>query len=327
MTAPAIVVRELTKVYPVHERAPGMLGSLRGLLRRRRRDVVAVRDLSFAVAGGEMVAFLGPNGAGKTTTLKMLAGLLHPTAGEATVLGARPWERRPAFLRRFAFVMGQRHQLWWELPALDTFRLNAAIYGLPPARFRRTLDELAALLELGPLLETPVRQLSLGQRMKMELACSLLHEPELLLLDEPTLGLDVLMQRSLRDFVRRLNRERGTTVLLTSHNMSDVEGVCARVLLIDAGRLAFDGPLERLVATFAPTKRVRVAFRAPVAAERLAALGAPAAGGTTLELEVERERVAAVAARLLGEFPVADLSIEEPSLERVLHLVFQRRDG
>jgi len=318
-------VQNLTKVYPVYERSPGILGSLRGLLRRKRRDVVAVQDLSFRIAPGEMVAFLGPNGAGKTTTLKMLAGLLHPTAGEARVLQSIPWKRQTPFLKRFSFVMGQRHQLWWELPALETFRLNAAIYEIPPGRFNKTLDELASLLELEPLLPVPVKQLSLGQRMKMELACSLLHEPELLLLDEPTLGLDVLMQKSLCDFVKRLNRERGTTVLLTSHNMSDVESVCHRVLLIDVGRLLFDGPLERLITTFAPTKHVRVGFREPVSLERLGIFaGSLRDDGTEMEFEIEREKVSAFAAQLLREFPVIDLSIEEPPLDQVIHRIFRR---
>jgi ABC-2 type transport system ATP-binding protein len=319
----AVFVDKLTKVYPVYERSPGIVGSLRGLVRRTRRDVVAVQNLSFRIAPGEMVAFLGPNGAGKTTTLKMLSGLLHPTAGEARVLEAHPWKRQAAFLKRVSFVMGQRHQLWWELPALDTFRLNAAIYGISPRRFQKTLDELVSLLDVQALMGIPVKQLSLGQRMKMELACSLLHEPELLLLDEPTLGLDVLMQKSLRDFVKRLNREQGTTVLLTSHNMGDVESVCDRVLLIDAGRLVFDGPLDRLVTTFAPTKQIRIDLREAVSRDRLSAIGAAHADGPTrFKLEVEREKVSAVTAQLLRDLPIIDLSIEEPPLEAVIHHIF-----
>jgi len=319
-----VVVQNLTKVYSVYERSPGFLGSLHGVLYRKRRNVVAVRNLSFCVGRGEMVAFLGPNGAGKTTTLKVLSGLLHPTAGEVRVLQSLPWKREGEFLKRFSFVMGQRHQLWWELPALDTFRLNAAIYGIPRVRFHQTLDELVALLELQSLLLVPVKQLSLGQRMKMELACALLHEPELLLLDEPTLGLDLLMQKSLRDFVKRLNRERGTTVLLTSHNMSDVESVCQRVLLIDAGRRVFDGPLDQLIATFAPSKRVRVDFRGPVASDRLGAFGGARQGdGTALEFEIARDKASAAAAQLLRDFPVVDLSIAEPPLEDVIHRIFR----
>jgi ABC-2 type transport system ATP-binding protein len=322
----AVVVQKLTKVYPVYERSPGILGSLRGLVHRKRRDVVAVRDLSFNIAPGEMVAFLGPNGAGKTTTLKILSGLLHPTAGEVQVLQFIPWKREAQFLKRFSFVMGQRHQLWWELPALDTFRLNAAIYGIPRVRFQETLEELVSLLELEPLLPVPVKQLSLGQRMKMELACSLLHEPELLLLDEPTQGLDVLMQKSLRDFVKRLNRERGTTVLLTSHNMSDVESVCKRVLLIETGRLVFDGPLDQLIVRFAPHKRLRVDFREPVSADRLGAFqGSRRDDGTTVEFEIERGKAAAAVAQLLRDFPVVDLSIEEPPLEEVIHHIFRQQ--
>lgn len=324
MSYGAVSVQQLTKVFSVFERSPGFWGSLRGLLERRRRNVYAVRDLSFGVEAGELVGFLGPNGAGKTTTLKVLSGLLHPTTGDVRVLGHVPWRREPAFLKRFSFVMGQRHQLWWELPALDSFRLNAAIYEIPPERFRRTLEELVALLEAGPLLNVPVKQLSLGQRMKMELACSLLHEPELLLLDEPTLGLDVMMQKGLREFVKRINRQRGTTVLLTSHNMNDVESLCERVILIDAGRLLYDGSLEKLIQRFAPTKKIRLDFRAPVSADRLASFGwEGTSNGTTADFEVPREEAPAAASALLRDFPVVDLTIEEPPLEEVIARFFQ----
>ncbi|MBV9079898.1 MAG: ATP-binding cassette domain-containing protein, partial [Elusimicrobia bacterium] len=220
---PVIEARGLTKTYLVSQRGEGFWGSVRGFFSREKRRVAAVKPVSFSIEPGELVAFLGPNGAGKTTTLKMLSGLLYPTGGELTVLGHRPFDKEPEFLRRFSFVMGQRHQLWWELPALDTFRLNAAVFDLDESRYRRRLKELDELLQLDPLWHTPVKKLSLGQRMKMELACSLLHEPELLLLDEPTIGLDVVMQKTLRDFVARLNREGKTTILLTSHNMEDIE--------------------------------------------------------------------------------------------------------
>ena len=323
-SAPVIDADRLEKIYYVSQRGEGLWGSVKGLVSRERREVQAVKSVSFQIRPGELVAFLGPNGAGKTTTLKMLSGLLYPTGGRLSVLGQKPFDKRPDFLRRFSFVMGQRHQLWWELPALDTFRLNAAVFDLTPARFKRRLDELDALLQLSPLWNTPVKKLSLGQRMKMELACSLLHEPELLLLDEPTIGLDVVMQKTLRDFVARLNREQKTTVLLTSHNMEDIETLCRRVIVIHNGEILFDGDLPDLVARFVPAKRVVAALDEPRTRSELERFGELKDwSDQRVAWEIPRTDVSRAVADILGSLPVTDLTVEEMPLEDVIRHVFQ----
>lgn len=320
-----VTIQNLRKHYDLSARAEGLWGSLKGLFRRETISVEAVRGISFSVEPGELVAFLGPNGAGKTTTLKILSGLLHPTDGLVRVFDYEPFQKNPEFLRRFSFVMGQRHQLWWELPAMDTFRLNAAIFNLDRNRFNRKLAELNEWLQLDPLWHTPVKKLSLGQRMKMELACSLLHEPELLLLDEPTLGLDVVMQKTLRDVIRRLNKEKGTTVLLTSHNMEDIETLCKRAIVIHHGRILFDGALADLVSRFVPAKMVRAILTEPVDPSRMKKYG---------ELEfteenrcgwsIPRGNVAAAVGRILNDLPVADLTVEELPLEDVIREIFSK---
>jgi ABC-2 type transport system ATP-binding protein len=246
----AIAINQLTKTFRVAQKAPGLAGAFKGLFSREYRDVYAVRKMSFEICEGELVGFLGPNGAGKTTTLKMLSGLLHPSSGEARVLGFTPAKREAAFQKQFTMVMGQRTQLWWDLPCWDSFLLNKEIYEIPDAAFRATVDELTELLEIGDLLDVPVKKLSLGQRMKAELACSLLHRPKVLLLDEPTIGLDVVMQKKVRDFILAYNHRWKATVLLTSHNMDDIAELCTRVLLINHGRLLFDGTLSQLQARF-----------------------------------------------------------------------------
>jgi ABC-2 type transport system ATP-binding protein len=320
---PAVSVNNLSKTYVLSERKEGIAGSIMGLFHRREKKVEAVKGVSFSIEPGELVAFLGPNGAGKTTTLKMLSGLLYPTGGEIRVLGHVPFEKNPEFLRRFSFVMGQRHQLWWELPALDTFRLNAAIFDLDDARYKRRLSELDGLLKLDPLWHTPVKKLSLGERMKMELACSLLHEPELLLLDEPTLGLDVVMQKTLRDFVAHVNREKKTTVLLTSHNMEDIESLCRRVIVIHHGVILFDGDLPVLVNRFAPTKKVRADLKTDVPADALARFGSLLSyDASRAQWEVPRADVPGRVAEILRALPVADLSVEELPLEDVIRRIF-----
>jgi len=243
MTSAGIDVKHLSKTFRVPLKEPGIRGAVKGLFYRQYRDVSAVQDVSFTVREGELVGFLGPNGAGKTTTLKMLAGLLHPSSGDAQVLGYVPWKRQRAYQKQFTMVMGQRSQLWWDLPAWDSFLLNREIYEIPKTQFDETVKELADLLELQELLDTPVKKLSLGQRMKAELACSLLHRPKLLLLDEPTIGLDVIMQNKLRKFILEYNKRRKATILLTSHNMEDIAELCPRVILINHGRLLFDGSL------------------------------------------------------------------------------------
>ena len=260
----AVLVRDLSKTYRFHRKEPGLRGSLRAFVRRQILETRAVEDVSFTIQRGEIVGFLGPNGAGKTTTLKVLCGLLYPDerpgdqAPPATVLGYVPYRREADFLRRITLLMGQRSMLWRDLPALDTFHLQRVMYGVSQAAFRRTVDELAELLDVNHLLRVQVRKLSLGERMKMELIAALIHDPELLFLDEPTLGLDVVSQQRVRDFLRRLNRERGTTILLTSHYMADIEALCPRVLLIDHGRLHYDGSREELVRRTAVPKVVRV---------------------------------------------------------------------
>jgi len=243
MADPIIRVSQLAKTYRVPQKEAGLAGALRGLFSRQYRDVEAVKNVSFTIQEGELVGFLGPNGAGKTTTLKMLSGLLHPTSGEASVLGFQPWERNPAYQKQFTMVMGQRTQLWWDLPAWDSFLLNKEIFEIPQAQFDETVGELTTLLEIADLMDTPVKKLSLGQRMKAELACSLLHRPRVLLLDEPTIGLDVIMQQKVRQFIREYNRKYKATVLLTSHNMEDVEELCERLILINHGHILFDGTL------------------------------------------------------------------------------------
>src|SRR6184192_419325 len=255
---PIIEANDLTKTYRVFQKKEGVLSSLRSLFRRQYKEVHAVADVRFAIEPGEMVAFLGPNGAGKTTTLKMLSGLIYPTAGTARVLGFIPWERPDAFRRRFSLVMGQKNQLWWDLPAGDSFQLHREIYSLPADSFARTLAHLTDLFGVGDLTRQPVRELSLGERMKMELIAALLHEPQLLLLDEPTIGLDVVAQVKIQKCLREYHARRGVTMLLTSHYMRDVEALCSRVLVITHGRLVYDGPLSGIVERFGQSKLVRL---------------------------------------------------------------------
>ena len=257
---PIIEANDLTKVYRVYQKKEGLLGALRGLVRREYKEVRAADGVSFTIEPGEMVGFLGPNGAGKTTTLKMLSGLIYPTSGSARVLGFVPWERQDAFRRRFALVMGQKNQLWWDLPAADSFQLHSEIYSLATADFERTLGELTELFGVKDLTRQPVRELSLGERMKMELIAALLHQPQLLLLDEPTIGLDVVAQVTIQKCLKEYNAHRGVTMLLTSHYMRDVEALCPRVLVITHGRLIYDGALAGITEQFGRSKLVRLHF-------------------------------------------------------------------
>ncbi len=322
---PVVQATSLSKTYTVSKRSEGFWGSIKGVFQREIQNVEAVKSIHFSIEPGELVAFLGPNGAGKTTTLKMLSGLLYPTGGELRVLGHVPFEKKPEFLRRFSFVMGQRHQLWWELPALDTFRLNAAIFDLSSTKYKQRLDELDHLLGLNPLWHTPVKKLSLGQRMKMELACSLLHEPELLLLDEPTIGLDVMMQKTLRDFVLRINKEKKTTVLLTSHNMEDIETICKRAIVIYGGAILFDGELNELVNRFVPSKKVSADLGEDVPEQKLAQFGSiKNLNGQRVEWDIPRAQVSASVASILKELPVKDLTVEEMPLEDVVRTIFSQ---
>jgi ABC-2 type transport system ATP-binding protein len=320
-TPPAIRVRDLRKTYVVAEREAGARAALKSLVRRRKIEIAAVDGISFDVPAGEIVGFLGPNGAGKTTTLKMLSGLLHPTAGELSVLGAVPWRREKAFLRQITLVMGQRNQLVWDIPAADSFELNRAIYRIPSADFRRLVKELTELLELGPLLRKPVRNLSLGERMKCEIAAALLHRPRMVFLDEPTIGLDVTMQRRIRGFIAEYNRRTGATVLLTSHDMSDVEALCRRVIIIHRGKLLFDGALSDLVSRFTERKTIVVQLKDCRADLRPYGEVVSCEDGR-VTLRVAKAETARTTERLLADLPVIDLTVEDPPIEDVIERVF-----
>ena len=314
-----IIVHDLSKAYRVPHRAPGLVASLKGTVRRTYCTVQAVRNVSFTVRAGEMVGLIGPNGAGKTTTLKILSGLLYPTTGEASVLGFVPWKRQADYLRRISMVLGNKSQMLWDIPPLDTFRVLGEIYHIPPTDLNRILDKLIALLDMENLLTRPVRDLSLGERMKCELVAGLLHRPEVLFLDEPTLGLDVSMQGRLRHFLAEYNRLNGVTVILTSHYMADVVALCPRVILIQDGRLLYDGELSNLAKQLAPFKLIRIAlpqpdwqFDLPAGAELIERENGH------LTLRVARSEAPSITAHLLNALPVADLAVEDPPIEAVI---------
>ena len=317
----AVRVDGLLKVFDVPEREPGLVAAAKGLVRRKTRQVRAVDEVSFAVAPGEVVGFLGPNGAGKTTTLKMLSGLLYPSGGEAHVLGFVPSKRQRGFLSRITLVMGNRNQLQWDLPALDSYELNRAIYRIRREQFGPTRDELIELLDIGDLVRKPVRQLSLGERMKAEIVGALLHRPQVLFLDEPTIGLDVTMQKRIRGFVADYNERYGATVLLTSHYMADVEALCKRVVVIHHGRILYDGLLGGLADQFAAYKTIRVALENGRA--DLSRHGEVIhRDGDWVTLRVPKSETSRVTARLLTEEQVLDLNVEDPPIEDVIELVF-----
>jgi ABC-2 type transport system ATP-binding protein len=323
-----ISVRGLTKDYKVHERPPGLLAALKSTLHREYKTVQAVADVSFEIAEGERVGFLGPNGAGKTTTLKMLAGLLHPTSGLAQVRGFSPFERKTEFLRSIMLVTGQKQQLLWDLPPAETFELNRAIYGVARADYKRTMDELITLLRLEELVNKPTRQLSLGERMKCELAAALIHEPKILFLDEPTLGLDVTMQRVVQSFVNEYNERHKATVLLTSHYMDDVVAIAPRVLVINHGKLTYDGALVDLVRRTRPDKYVSLRFDGAVSTESLAALGGRVVeneGGLAV-VQVDGATMKSFVTGALASLPVVDLKVEDAPIEEVLADVFAKGD-
>ena len=321
MSESVVHVSELTKVFKVPEREPGLRAAAKALVRRKTRDVHAVEAISFDIQPGEVVGFLGPNGAGKTTTLKMLAGLLYPTSGDARVLGHVPSRREKEYLRRMTMVMGNRNQLQWDIPALDSFELYRAIYRLRREDFLSMRDELVELLDVGDLVRKPVRNLSLGERMKVEIVGSLLHRPMVLFLDEPTIGLDVTMQKRIRTFVAEYNQRHGATVLLTSHYMADVEALCKRVIVIHHGRILFDGDLSSLANEFAAYKTIGVLLEDGQA--ELDRYGEVISrDGDRAILRVPKAETSRVAARLLSENEVLDLTIEEPPIEDVIEMVF-----
>ncbi len=318
-----IQVAELEKHYEVHRRPPGLWAAFRSVVHRPTETVRAVDRISFTIEEGERVGFLGPNGAGKTTTLKVLAGLLHPTGGSATVAGHVPYRREADFLRQITLVMGQKQQLLWDLPPAETFELNRALYEIPTAQYRETLAELEQLLDLGRISQVPTRQLSLGERMKCELCAALLHRPRVLFLDEPTIGLDVSMQSALRGFVRAYNERFGATVLLTSHYMDDVLALCPRVIVIDKGRLRFDGTLTDLTHSLRPEKRVAIRLSRPLGAEELHHFGKiTERTPDRIVFQVSQETLRDRISQLIAELPVVDLTVEDPPLEDILRDLF-----
>ena len=326
-----IEVRGLTRVFRTYKKRPGFLGGVRGLFRRDFEENAAAQDISFSIAEGEFVGFLGPNGAGKTTTLKMLAGLIIPTRGTARVAGHDPTRRENAYRRIFALVLGQKNQLWWDLPAIESFNLLRAIYALPAAQYQATLDELVALLGVGPKLNVMVRELSLGERMKMELIAALLHRPRVLFLDEPTIGLDVVSQKNVRQFLRDYNRRHRVTILLTSHYMADIQELCERVIVIHRGRKIYDGALDRLEQaggarrkniTFLPAASGGSARAFPDDWRSRHALSTTRSDDGKFTLQVPADSVVAVSQEILGTGPVADITIEDIPLEDVIAELF-----
>lgn len=318
-----IRAEHLSKFYPVALKEPGFVGTIRHFLKRRYRQVEAVKDVSFQIEPGEMVGFLGPNGAGKTTTLKLLSGLIYPSAGRLEVAGHQPFKREYAFLRKITLVMGNKQQLIWDLPAADSFRVNAAVYEIPEGEFKKRVAELSEMLALEGKLNQPVRKLSLGERMKAELLAALLHRPQVLFLDEPTLGLDVNAQVAVREFLLEYNRRYRATVLLTSHYMADITALCERVLMIHQGRLIYDGGLEGLLERFAPYREVHIQLGKPIEKDRLEQFGEVRAWeGLEARLLVRREDLVHRVSRMLHELPIDDLEVREPAIEEVIGRVF-----
>jgi ABC-2 type transport system ATP-binding protein len=323
---PVIHVSNLSKYFKVPTRESGLKASFRSLFQRTQRTVKAVNDISFSIEAGEIVGFLGPNGAGKTTTMKMLSGLLYPTAGQAQVLGFEPARRSANFLQQITLVMGNRSQLTWDLPALDSYELQRAIYHLPRTDFERSRDEFIELLELKDLIHKPVRNLSLGERMKVEIVGALLHRPKVLFLDEPTIGLDITMQRRIRDFVTDYNQRYGATVLLSSHYMADVEALCKRVIIIHNGKLLFDGQLDNLKDKFSAFKTICVTF-SNIESDCGEYGDILKKDGVRTSYRVPKAETAQVTARILSERQVEDLTIEDPPIEEVIEKVFNQQSA
>lgn len=328
MSQPIIKVKNLKKYFKVYQKQPGLWGSIKSLFVRKYEEVKAVDNISFEIQPGEVVGFIGQNGAGKTTTLKMLSGLLYPTDGQIEVLGFNPWDRKSEFQKQFSLVMGQKNQLWWDLPAMETFLLNKAIYEIPDDQFKKTLDKLVDLLEVRDFINIQVRKLSLGQRMKCELIAALLHNPKVLFLDEPTIGLDVVMQKTLRDFIKEYNKEFNATIILTSHYMDDVKELCERAIIIDHGKKIFDGKLQNIIDKYARNKTLSLVFSKKVKRSDLEKFGQLKEfdeDGTALTatLIVQRKTATKTAAQILENLPVQDLNIEEPPIEAIIREVFR----
>jgi ABC-2 type transport system ATP-binding protein len=321
---PIILVKDLSKVYPVAIKEPGLKGTMQHFFNRTYRNVKAVEGVSFSIEPGEVVGFLGANGAGKTTTLKMLTGLIYPSGGTVSVCDRTPFRREADFLQRITLVMGQKQQLIWDLPVLDSLRINAAVYGIPDADYRRRIGELTEMLSLEGKLNQAVRKLSLGERMKAEFMAALLHQPEVLFLDEPTLGLDINAQFSVRQFLREYNERYQATVLLTSHYMADITALCKRVLLIHEGQLVYDGSLDGLLDRFAPYRQVQVELAHPLPKDHAFAYGeVESIEGNSVRFLVKRDELTGSVSKMLAELEVIDLTVTDPPIEEVIGRVFR----
>ncbi len=322
-----ITIDRLRKDYRVHKKEPGLAGSVRSLFHREYKTVPAVQDIDLNIEEGELVGFIGPNGAGKTTTLKMLSGLLYPTSGKATVLGYTPWERRKDFLKQFSLVMGQKAQLWWDLPLYDSLLLQRDIYEMDNKDFADSLQELTDLLKLEPFLKVQVRKLSLGQRMRGELAAAFIYRPKVLFLDEPTIGLDVVVQKKIREFIARYNQRHKATIILTSHYLEDVRELAKRIIIIDHGKIMFDGTVESLLSKHVDHKRIVLTFSEKIAKDRLEQFGRIVSyQPLKAAIQVPRAETTQQAAKMLSNLPVEDISIEEPRLENVVRELFSGKD-
>ncbi|MBN1168770.1 ATP-binding cassette domain-containing protein [Candidatus Woesebacteria bacterium] len=322
-----VIVKQLTKNFEVIEKEKGLTGSIRSLFSPAKKTVKALKNISFNIAKGELIGFIGPNGAGKTTALKVLSGLLYPTSGFVQVINFQPWEKKREYLKKISMVMGQKTQLWWDLPAIDTFELNQKIYEIPDTEYEKNLKELIDLLEVGSILKRQVRTLSLGQRMRLELVAALLHRPEVLFLDEPTIGLDVVAQQRMRDFIYEYNRRHKATIILTSHNMDDVVNLTRRVIVIDNGEIFFDGPLRKLVTDYVKEKTITVNLSGQTDIKDFETIGqVKKVKFPEVVLVVPRETAAVASAEILQSFPVSDLTVEEEKLESIIQRVFRRSE-
>jgi ABC-2 type transport system ATP-binding protein len=320
----AIIVDGLVKNFEITEKEPGLSGAFKSLIAPKKKTVHALREISFSIQPGELVGFIGPNGAGKTTTLKTLSGLLFPTSGFVEVLEFDPWSRNPEFLKQISYVAGQKNQLWWDLPAIETFELNRAIYDIPKRFYEENLKELIELLDIGKLMNTPVRKLSLGQRMRMELTAALLHRPKVLFLDEPTIGLDIIAQQKIRDFIYDYNIKFGATILLTSHNMNDLINLARRVIIINDGKILYDGAFEKLISDYAQEKLIKARLSNENDISELEKIGEiKKLSFPEVIISVPRSAVAVAASELLQNFPIDDLTIEEIPIEEIIKKAFK----
>jgi len=318
-----ISVDNLVKSYSVYKKEPGLSGSVKSLFARKYETITAVNGVSFEIEEGELIGFIGPNGAGKTTTLKCLSGLLYPTSGKVEVLGYKPQERKKVFLKNIGLIMGQKNQLWWDLPAVDSFLLQKEIYEISDSTYKKTLSDLLELLDAQDTYKVPVKKLSLGQRMKMEIIATLLHNPKVLFLDEPTIGLDVLMQQVLRNFIKDYNKKYNSTIILTSHYMTDVEELCKRVIVINHGTILYDGLLSNLVKKYAPYKNITIIFKDKIDPSKLENIGEiEEYSHPKLKLLVKRDSTSEVVSKILTKYDVEDINIEEPEIEDVIRKVF-----